>query len=275
MTFTPKSIQLPGRVRLSYVEQGSADGVPLLLLHGYPDSWRSFELLLPLLPASVRALAPSQRGMGDSERPAAGYLPDDFAGDAAAFLDVLGVPAAVVVGHSMGSHIAQRFAIDFPQRTLGLVLVGAFATLQGNPAGDELWQGVSQLTDPVDPAFAWEFQKSAAALPVPDWFMQAIVRDNLKVPARVWKDACRGLIESDLRQELARLQAPTLIVWGERDAFFGRRDQDVLLAGIQGSHLLVYPGVGHGPHWEMPERFAADLLEFVGGLPQRSSAVQR
>jgi alpha-beta hydrolase superfamily lysophospholipase len=65
-----------------------AAGVPVILLHGITDSWRSFEPVLPHLPASIRAFALSQRGHGDSERPAAGYHPRDFAADG----DVLQLP---------------------------------------------------------------------------------------------------------------------------------------------------------------------------------------
>lgn len=60
-----KSIDLPGRLRLHYAEQGDPDGVPLVMLHGYSDSWRSFELVMPHLPPWVRAFALSQRGHGD------------------------------------------------------------------------------------------------------------------------------------------------------------------------------------------------------------------
>ena len=71
MTPAIKSIELPGRVRLPYVEQGDPSGVPMILLHGVTDCWRSFELVLPPLPASIRAFAVTQRGHGDAERPAA------------------------------------------------------------------------------------------------------------------------------------------------------------------------------------------------------------
>lgn len=61
-----KTIELPNRVKLQYVEQGDSSGVPVILLHGITDSWRSFEPVLPHLSASVRAFAVSQRGHGDS-----------------------------------------------------------------------------------------------------------------------------------------------------------------------------------------------------------------
>ncbi len=86
------------------------------------------------------------------------------------------------------------------------------------------------------------------------------------MPARVWQAAFKGLMESDLSGELGKIKAPTLIVWGDKDTYFLRDHQDALAAGISGSKLVIYPGVGHGVHWEATERFAADLLSFVESL---------
>ena len=72
MAPTIKSVELSHRVTLPYVEQGDASGVPMLLLHGVTDSWRSFECMLPYLPASIHAFALTQRGHGDADHPAAG-----------------------------------------------------------------------------------------------------------------------------------------------------------------------------------------------------------
>jgi pimeloyl-ACP methyl ester carboxylesterase len=62
---------------------------------------------------------------------------------------------------------------------------------------------------------------------------------------------------------LGKITAPTLIVWGDQDAFCPRRDQDLLIAAIADSRLLIYPGAGHDPQWEEPERFAHDVVTFI------------
>jgi pimeloyl-ACP methyl ester carboxylesterase len=81
----------------------------------------------------VRAIAVSQRGHGDSDKPEAGYRIRDFAADLAGFFNALGLASAVIVGHSSHGLVAQRFALDHPSRTAGIVLESAFATLRGNP----------------------------------------------------------------------------------------------------------------------------------------------
>ena len=266
-----KSIELPTGVVLPYVEQGDAAGVPVLLLHGVTDSWRSFEPVLPHLPPTMRAFALTQRGHGDATRPETGYRTRDFAADIAAFVDVLGLEPPIVVGHSMGSVNAARFAIDHPRALRALVLVAAFASFRNKPGMVEFWEsGISPLSDPIEPAFAREFQESTLANPVSREFLDMVVGESLKVPARVWKGAFAGFLEDDFATELDRIRVPTWIAWGDRDNFCPRADQEALLATIPGSRLSVYEGVGHALHWEEPLRFAVELAVFVSSIEKRS-----
>jgi non-heme chloroperoxidase len=256
-------ITLSTGVTLPYAEHGDAEGVPMILLHGYSDSQRSFDLLLPQLPDSIHAFAYTQRGHGDADKPAGGYAPEDYAADAAAFMDAVGLERAIVAGHSSGSYTAQRFAVDHPERTLGVVLIAAFSRFGDNPAVLEMQPAVEAMTDPVDPRFVREFQESCVAQPVPAGHIDAIVADSLKLPARVWKAFLRGAMEADVPIESGTITAPTLILWGDRDAFCGRRDQDALLAAIPGAQLSTYEGTGHCPHWEHPVRAASELAAFA------------
>lgn len=267
MTFAIKYVKIPNGIRLPYVEQGDPASVPVVLLHGVTDSWHSFERVLPHLPQTIHAFALTQRGHGDADRPATGYRTRDFAADVAAFVNALDLAPAVVVGHSMGSTNALRFAIDYPELTQGLVLLGSFSTYRGNRVTMEFWESaVSRLADPIDPSFVREFQESTLAQSVPQAFLDTIVQESLKVPARIWRAAFEGFLEDDFAGELNRIKAPTLILWGDRDGLCPRGDQDALLGSINGSRLVVYKGAGHGLHWEEPERFATDLVAFSEGL---------
>jgi non-heme chloroperoxidase len=263
-----KSVTLPGGLRLPYVEQGDPAGIPIVLLHGYTDSWTSFARLLDHLPHRFRAIALSQRGHGDAGRPLRAYHPRDFADDLADFLDAVGIDAAVIVGHSMGSLVAQRFAIEYPARVRGLVLIGAFTGLGRNPLIRELWEStVATMTDPVDPAFVREFQLSTLATPVPSDFLDLVVAESLKLPARLWREVLAGQMDENVVGELDRIASPTLVLWGDRDDLFPqRREQERLAAAIGDARLVVYPGIGHALHWEEPVRVAADLASFAQGL---------
>jgi non-heme chloroperoxidase len=263
MTPASNSIELSTGVTLPYVEQGDPSGVPVLLLHGYTDSWRSFEQTLAQLPESIHAIAPSQRGHGDADRPATGYLAQDFAADAVALIDALELGPAVVAGTSMGSWVAQRAAIDYPEHVRGLVLMGSFGPARENSAVLALWEAVSTLEDPVATGFVRDFQDSATARPLAEARLDMFVAESLKLPARVWKATCERFLEIDWSDELSGIDAPTLLVWGDQDTYATRGEQEVLAGAISDARLLVYRGAGHAMHWEEPERFAADLSAFA------------
>lgn len=262
-----RALALATGVTLRYVEQGDEAGIPVVLLHGVTDSWRSFEAVLPHLPPWIRAFALTQRGHGDSGRPATGYRTGDFAEDVAAFMDAMGLRSAVLVGHSMGATIAQRFAIDHPGRTRGLLTLGTFASYRNNPSFARFCESiVDTIKDPIDPAFVRDFQQSTLARPVPAALLDTAVRETLKVPAAVWRRTFAGFLDDACVDELSKIRAPTLLVWGDRDGLVPRADQDVLLDSIAASRLIVYESCGHAPHWEEPQRFARHLTAFVEAL---------
>ena len=279
---TVRTVSLPNGIRLPYVEQGEPGGVPIIFLHGITDSCRSFEPVLPRLPASVRAFAISQRGHGDADRPETGYRPADFAGDVAAFHAGPGSRPCVVVGHSMGGSVAQRFAIDHPERLLGLVLVGSRAAWHDQPDVAELCAYVaSTLRDPVDRQFALEFQQSTLAQPVPEAFLDMVVHGKPQVAGPgLARCVPAGRAGCGPRASIAGIRAPTLLLCGECDTF-ARGGQEPLADSIPGSRLELYPRAGHALHWEEPARFVEDLLAFVGdlatatGVEPRSVATRR
>lgn len=261
-----KTIALSTGVTLPYAEQGDPAGIPVVMLHGITDSWHSFEPVLPHLPESIHLFALSQRGHGDADRPPTGYRTRDFAADAAAFIEALGLAPAVMVGHSMGTTNAMRLAIDSPQRVRALVLIDAFATYRSAGMAEFVRSNIAGLTDPVPAGFARDFQQSTLARPVPPELLDLAVSESLKVPARVWRDAFAGLMEDDFVSEVQKVDVPTLFLWGDQDRMALRADQDRLLAAIAGSRLIVYEGGGHAPHWEEAARIAADVSEFVARL---------
>ena len=258
------TVRLAGGLRLHYAEHGEPRGEPLLFLHGWPDSWFSFSRVLPLLTPRYRALAPDQRGFGDSERPPAPYAIDDLAADAVGFLDALAIERATVVGHSFGSFVARRLAEVYPQRASRLVLIDSGFS-PANDALREVQASLATLRDPVSLEFARRFQASTVYAPVPPEFFEEILAESVKLPAPLWRAALSGLLAFDDLGDLRRIVAPTLILWGDRDALFPREDQDRLAAAIPGARLRVYAETGHCPNWEIPAEVAADLDAFIQG----------
>jgi pimeloyl-ACP methyl ester carboxylesterase len=256
-------VQLATGVRMRYAVQGDPHGRPVVLLHGYSDSWFSWSRILPHVPAGWRVYALDLRGHGGTSRPESGYRLADMADDVLAFLDVQGIQRADVVGHSMGSLVAQHVAARAPERVSRLVLVGSTDGVN-QELSRSLGEALNSMPGSVAEEFAREFQASTLYLPVPDEFFRDVVATSLSVPLPVWKAVLDGFSGSAARADLARISAPTLLLWGARDAYFLRADQDALLAGIAGSRLLPYAETGHAPHWERPEQFAGDLVAFLG-----------
>src|SRR6185503_12010181 len=117
-------------------------------LPGPTDSWRSYEPVLDHLPG-IRAISVSQRGHGESDKPATGYGVEDFAADVVPLLDALGIERAVLVGHSGSCLVARRVALDHPDRVAGLVLEASPTTLKGHPGLTDLVTSVvAHLSDP-------------------------------------------------------------------------------------------------------------------------------
>jgi pimeloyl-ACP methyl ester carboxylesterase len=254
--------RLAGGPRLHYAELGKADAPPILLLHGWPDSWFSWSRVLAHLPPRYRALAVDQRGFGDSDRPESGYAIDDLASDAVAFLDAMGIARAAVVGHSMGTLVARRVAQIRPDRVARLVLMGS-AWIANNAVIREARAGLRELPDPVPREFAHQFQASTVHAPVPPEFFERLVDESLKLPGRLWRAVLDGILAFEDTERLAGISAPTLLIWGEHDALFPRDDQLRLARVIPKARLTIYPDTGHSPNWERPAEVAADLDAFL------------
>jgi non-heme chloroperoxidase len=261
-----RRVEVEPGVSVPYTDQGASDGATLVLIHGLGDSLRSYEPVQAHLPESVRTLVPSLRGHGDADRPDRGYTPADHVEDIRAVLDDAGVADAVVGGHSSGSQIAQLFALTYPERTRGLVLIGAPGPHPDPGAAARMSSEVDALQDPIDERWLRDFAESTVAGPVPDGFLDVIVAEGSKVPARVYQAAWPGIREFDVSADLHRITVPTLLVWGDQDAVpvATRSAQEQLSEAIPNARLLIYAGAGHSPHWERPERFASDLAAFVG-----------
>ena len=264
-TYIPKRMALNTGVELEYVEQGPPGGIPVIFLHGLTDSWHSFETVLPNLPNNIRAFALSQRGHGDSDKPSDVYSPEFFADDVAAFIAEKGLGKAVIVGHSFGGVIAQRFALDYPDLTARLVIVSSDAAIGKNPGMPEFFNEVMQIKGKPSREFMEQFQMATLSRKIDSAYFNLLVDESLKVPGSVFQQAFKGMMDANYIDQLKRISQPTLILWADKDSMVFREGQETLLKNISGSKWIVYESTGHALHWEYPERFAKDLVDFISG----------
>lgn len=251
--------QLSNGVTLHYAHQGPATGPAVVMLHGYTDSWFSFSRVLPLLPRELRVIAPDLRGHGDSDRPRLGYRTTDFAEDVLHLMEALDVPKAVLVGHSMGSFVARKIYELAQDRVSRLVLVGT-GPVYRNGVVTQLVEAVGALTDPVDEQFVRAFQIGTVHAPVPEAFLESVIAISRRVPARVWQAALEGVLDDEVR--LSKPGVPALVLGGRQDSVFSVNEHMVLARQFPRGELQLVDGVGHAPHWEMPETFVSALIRF-------------
>jgi pimeloyl-ACP methyl ester carboxylesterase len=213
MTRAVSTVTINGSLSLSVASQGDDSGPTLVLLPGPTDSWRSYQMILDLLPPSIRTIAVSQRGHGDSDKPATGYRVEHFASDVVPLLDALSVERAVLAGHSGSCLVARRVAIDHPERVAGLVLEASPTTLVGDTRLQRFVESVVlRLEDPIAADFARAFVVDTSSDDMAPEVVDQFVEDLLKVPARVWRETFEGLLQyDDLNQSRASRHSPVAL----------------------------------------------------------------
>ena len=255
-----REVTIANGVRLRYVDEGAPGAPPLVMLHGFTDSWFSFSRVVPLLATQYRVIAVDQRGHGGSSYPDTPPTMDDMARDIVQLMSTLGITRATIVGHCMGSFVARRIAAIAPGRVKALILVAA-GIIPGNATILELATAVAMLEDPVDPEFAAAFQQSTVYGPVPPKFLERVIADSARVPARVWKEVLAGLLAYPPSE--ADIQAPTLVLGGERDTIFAPAELSAAAAKVRQAELRMLAEVGHSPHWENPVQFTLEVIRFL------------
>lgn len=264
-----RTIALRTRINVPCFVQGhlgeaNDDGaVPLVLLHAWSESWRSFDRLIASLP-SFTLVAPDLRGHGGADKPEDGYSLTAVVEDVVAVFDALGVARAHVLGSSSGGYVAQQLAVMHPELLASLILVGSPLSLQGKPP---FANEVEQLTDPVSEGWVRESLSWYRLLhAVPAAYIEDRVNDGLAMPAAVWKASLRGYYEAVPPTEAGTISDPTLILWGAHDHIVPRHHQETLASRIPGAQLKIYEKTGHLVLWECPERVAEDVGAFLSGI---------
>ena len=272
-----QTLALPDGETLAYVPLGAPGGQPVVLIHGYTDSARDWLPLLPYLDAGQRLILVDLRGHGGSGKPECCYTRVDFAYDIKLLLDALGVARADIVGHSLGSIIAQTFAEYWPQRTRRLVLISstggqAPGTRPRKPKYDYAAQ-IRQLKEPLDPDSQFMLQWWWSPTPVDPEFLRRERRDAAAIPLRVWLAVLdQGLADDDLQRTLPRIGAPTLLIWGSRDPIMEEPARQSLRAALPHAQVKIFAGLGHNPIWEDPRGCAQVINAFLSGAAPASAA---
>jgi pimeloyl-ACP methyl ester carboxylesterase len=267
-----KTLPLPDGETLAYIDMGNPKGFPVVLIHGYTDNARDWVPLLPYLSTSFRLILVDIRGHGQSSKPECCYSRLDFAYDIKLLLDALKVDKADIVGHSLGSIIAQTFAEYWPERTSHVVLI---ASTGGQPPGApkkapefDFAAQIRQLKEPIDPDSPFMIAWWDSPTPVDPDFIRRQRKDAAGIPLRVWLAVLDQGLSSDtgymdLQRTLPRLTAPTLLIWGSKDPIMEAPVRHSLMKGLPKAKVKIFPGLGHNPFWEDPQGVADVVNAFL------------
>jgi 2-hydroxy-6-oxonona-2,4-dienedioate hydrolase len=265
---------LPSR----YLEAGEGD--PLVLLHALGESSSDWQWVIPGLARTHHVYAPDLPGFGDSAKPAADYSPAFYERFVAGLIDALRLPRVAVAGNSLGGLAALRLGLSQPSRIGALILVdsaglGRYAAFALRSLTAPGYGELAVAWAKTPPGAAWRaWSKAQLLFAHPQLAPAAWTAEQYRL-ARLpgFLDAAlaalRGQLDPGGQREvlldrLARLEMPTLIVWGAWDRVFPPYQARDAVARLPKGSLALVPDCGHMPHIERPEAFVAALEEFLG-----------
>ncbi len=249
---------------LYWNEQGS--GPPVLLIIGLSFTHEMWFRILPVLTTRYRAIYFDNRGMGRSDAPRGPYPMKRMAQDAVAVLDAAGVPAAHVIGASMGGMIAQELALRHPQRVLSLILG---CTSYGGLLAR--WPSLSHAPRTLPPADTPRERRELALVPLlysPTTPMELItedlrIRSECNWSARGFWGQFGGILMWNSYRRLPRIKAPTLVVHGADDRLVPPANGRVVAKRIPGARFELIPKAGHVLVTDQRDACVSLMLDFL------------
>jgi pimeloyl-ACP methyl ester carboxylesterase len=271
-------------IRLHVVESGPEDGLPVILLHGFPEFWYGWRHQIgPLADAGFRVLAPDQRGYADSEKPGpvSAYALDTLADDVAGLIGSTGRPCAAVVGHDWGGIVAWWIAIRHPEQVERLAVLNAphpIAFRRYLPSSPRqllkswytFYFQIPWLPEAMFRRGNWRgLTEALRESSRPETFTDA----DLERYRSAWSEpgAMTAMIHwyrAAMRNQPApppdtRVHVPTMMIWGTKDRFLDRGLAQPSLDQCDRGRLEMFEEATHWVQHEVPERVNRFLLDFL------------
>jgi len=261
---------LAGAIRLYYEIRGQ--GYPLLLIRGFGSNADHWYSQVPAFSRAYRTIVFDNRGMARSEKPEGPWSISAMAADAAGLLDALDIPRAHVLGLSMGGMIAQRVAIDYPEKVRGLVLActhcGGEHAFQ---AADEVKEKLRRYAVTGSPEAAIDAMSSLFSrhtlTHAHDLILEyARVSRGFPPDPAVLEAQLGAVMGHDAWAQLPEISAPTLVLTGDEDILIPPDNARILAERIPDARLRVIEGGAHQFVVEKADAFNAAVLAFLNGL---------
>jgi pimeloyl-ACP methyl ester carboxylesterase len=271
-------VDLPGGYRAHYRENGGANLPLLVLLHGFGDSFATWDGWVDELKPQFHIISLDFPGHGLTRAPQGVTLSGEGLAD---FVDVfaaaLKLPKFAVAGNSMGGGAAWQLAVRHPERINALILVDAAGFANDKPPAD-LPLAFKILRYPIGRKILAKIDNK----PLIDQGLKADVYDKTVITPlivdrfaelqrapghrEILMSINLGSSGPSTAELLSGVKAPALILWGESDPLIEPAAAKKFAAAIPGSKLIMYPKVGHLPQLEIPQRSAADAAAFLKAI---------
>jgi pimeloyl-ACP methyl ester carboxylesterase len=275
-------VDLPGGIRMHYRDEGNPNAPVLLLVHGFGDSFTSWDGWVAHLGNRFRIIRIDVPGHGLTRAPAGYTLSMDTSADVVnAFAEKLSLPKFAIAGNSMGGGIAWQVALRYPQHVKALILLDAGGWPM--PAAKNLPLAFRLLQYSWGRAFLASIDntplirsglrgETGNKAPITDAFI-ARWAEFQRAPGhrQILMSLSPGQRSVATKEALAKISAPTLIEWGAVDPLLTVDNAHKFADAIPGSKLIIYPGIGHLPQIEIPERSSDDAAAFLETVDKRAS----
>jgi len=277
-TFTSRFVDT-GDLRLHAVVGG--DGPPLLLVHGWPETWYAWRLLMPALAQDFEVIAVDQRGIGLSDKPRDGYDTETLANDLTALMDVLGHQRFAVVGHDTGFAIGYALAADHPDRVASVALAdlpgppsaaGSPPAFAPAPINNRLWHIPFNRVEEVPEQlivgrerifFGYEFANQGGTLPdeVIDYYVGLLSAPDVLPGSLGFYRAFDATLAQNAQRMTTPLTMPLLAIGGA--ASYGEHVGEAMQSLADDVQSVVIPDAGHWVAEEAPQEMLAALTAFL------------
>ena len=278
-------------IRIHYVRHGT--GVPLVLLHGWPEFWYVYRKNIPVLAEHFDVITPDLRGFGDTEKPGLPDPPssllDVLVEDLRGLADALGIESFGIVSHDVGSFVAQAFARKHPQRLRGLfffhcVYPGIGQRWLEPESVKEIWyQSFNQQPWAADLVSEnrrtcelyighfldhWAYEPGIFVEDMKTWVDNFMKPGNLQggFDWYVGIDEARTEVMRNGPPELPKIEVPTRFFWGEEDPLIRIEWADRLGDYFSNYSFAAVPEAGHFVHYERPEAANREIVRFFSEL---------
>jgi pimeloyl-ACP methyl ester carboxylesterase len=267
-------VDLPGGYHAHYRENGDPNAPLLVLLHGFADSFTTWDEWVRELQPQFHIISLDFPGHGLTRAPQGSRLGgDDLADFVDAFAAKLALPKFAVAGNSMGGGAAWELAVRHPDRVNALILVDAAGFANDKPGKQPLgfvilrYRLGRMVLSKIDNRPLIEqglkadvYDKSLITPFIVDRFAEF---QRAPGHREILMSVNMGARTGSTAELLSSIKVPTLILWGESDPLIEPNAAKKFAAAIGGSKLITYPNVGHLPQLEIPQRSAADVAAFL------------